>query len=150
MTSLSSFVLDSFNLRQHIDVHTHTKGHTLDLVVTDLAPVNNLCVYDLGVSDHEVISMGFPFLSLLIKPKGQISFRNFKKIDSDCLAADLQHFISINTFSINETVDFYMKTLGSILDIHVPVRVRTVPFSRSAPWFTSKQRRMKAACHVIE
>jgi len=94
--------------------------------------------------------MEFPFPSLLIKPKRQISFRNLKNINSDCLTADLQHFLSINTSSINEPVDFYNKTLGSILDIHAPVRVRTVIFSRSAPWFTSELRRMKAAGRVIE
>lgn len=51
-------LLDCSNLRQLVDVPTHTKGHTLDLVITDSAPLSNLHVYDLCVSDHKAISMG--------------------------------------------------------------------------------------------
>ncbi|KAL6491482.1 hypothetical protein MHYP_G00018270 [Metynnis hypsauchen] len=62
-------MLDCFNLRQLVDVPTHTRGHTLDLVITDSAPVRNLSVYDLGVSDHRTVSMELPILPLSMKPK---------------------------------------------------------------------------------
>ena len=47
----------------------HAKGHTLDLVITNSAPISNLLVYDLGVSDHKTISMELYFQSPLSKPK---------------------------------------------------------------------------------
>ncbi|KAL7845322.1 hypothetical protein AOLI_G00235140 [Acnodon oligacanthus] len=46
-------LLGCFSLRQLVDVPTHTRGHTLDLVITDSALVRNLSVHDLGVSDHK-------------------------------------------------------------------------------------------------
>lgn len=72
-------LLDCFNLKQLVDVPTHTRGHTLDLVITNSAPLTNLQVYDLGVSDHKAISMELPSPSSLSKPKRNISFRNLKK-----------------------------------------------------------------------
>jgi len=49
-------LLDCFNLTQLVDVPTHTRGHTLDLVITNSDHLSNLRVYDLGISDHKVIS----------------------------------------------------------------------------------------------
>lgn len=54
-------LLDGLNLKQHVDVPTHNRGHTLNLVITNSAPTENLLVYDLGVSDHKVISMEVNF-----------------------------------------------------------------------------------------
>lgn len=68
-------LLDCFNLRQLVDCPTHTRGHTLDLEITDCAPVHKLFAYDLGVSDHKAISMQLQFKSYT-KPKRQICFRN--------------------------------------------------------------------------
>lgn len=39
-------------LKQDLEVPTHSKGHILDLVITDSISISNLQVYDLGVSDH--------------------------------------------------------------------------------------------------
>lgn len=36
-------LLDCLNLQQHVDVPTHS-GHTLDLVISDSAPINNFLV----------------------------------------------------------------------------------------------------------
>ena len=61
-------LLDCFNLKQLVDVPTHTRGHCLDLVITNSAPLSNLQVYDLGVSDHKSISMDLLSPSSLSKP----------------------------------------------------------------------------------
>ncbi len=39
--------------------------------------------------------------------------------------------------AVHTLVDFYIENLTSILVLHAPVKVRTVTFTRSAPWFTS-------------
>ncbi|KAJ8369327.1 hypothetical protein SKAU_G00093550 [Synaphobranchus kaupii] len=142
--------LQLLNLKQHVDVPTHTRGHTLDLVITGSAPISNLLVYDLGVSDHKDISMELPFLSPHTKPKRQIRFRNLKKINPDTMTSDLQHLSSANFSSASESVDFYNNSLRSPLDFHAPVKTRAVTFSRSAPWFTCELREMKAAGRVLE
>ncbi len=112
--------------------------------------ISNLLVYDLGVSDHKVISMELPLPCSLPKEKRQMCFRNLKKINLDSLAIDLQHLSSADFSSVIESVDFYNRSLSSLLDLHAPVRTRTVTFSRSAPWFTCELRKMKEAGRVLE
>lgn len=142
-------LLDNLNLKQHVDVPTHNRGHTLDLVITDSVPIENLLVYDLGVSDHKVISLEVNF-SHFIKPKRQIHFRNIRNINTDTMALDLLQIPSANFTTVNESVDFYNNILSSILDFHAPVKTRTVTFSRTSPWFTPELRKMKTAGRVLE
>ncbi len=141
---------DCLNLRQHVDVPTHTRGNTLDLVITDFAPISAPSVFDMGVDDHKVISMELHFPSPHIKPKREICFRNFKNIDTKDLASDLQHLHPVHTSSVTESVDYYNTTLSNILDLHAPIKVRTATFSCSAPWYTSELRKMKAAGRALE
>ena len=145
-------LLDSLNLQQHVDVPTHSRGHTLDLVISNSAPITNLQIYDLGVSDHRVVSMELPFLSTHTKPKRQIQFRKLKEIDADALALDLQLLSSRSTDFLSgaDLVDSYNQSLSSLLDLHAPLTSRSVSFLRSAPWYTCQLRKMKAAGRVLE
>ena len=94
--------------------------------------------------------MEVPYRYTHIKPKCQICFRNLKNIDPDILIGDLQHLLSTHTSSVSQLVDFYNNTLGSILDVHAPVKVKTVHFSHSASWFPSELRRIKSAGRALE
>ena len=143
-------LLDCLNLRQHVDSPTHIKGNILDLVITDSAPVSAPSVYDMGVSDHKVISVEIHFLSSYTKPKREICFRNLKNIDTKSLASDLKHLHPVPMSSVTETVDFYNTALRNILDLHAPIKVRSATFSCSAPWYTSELRKMKAAGRALE
>jgi len=143
-------LLDCFNLTQLVDAPTHTRGHTLDLVITNSVYLSNLLVYDLGVSDHKAISMEMSSPSPFTKPKRQISFRNLKNINHETMTSDLQHLLSANCSQPTDLVDYYNNTLRSIMDLHAPVKTRTVTFARSAPWYTDELRKMKAAGRVIE
>ena len=128
-------LLDSLNLQQHVDVPTHSRGHILDLVITNSSPIRNILVYDLGVSDHKVVSMKLPFPSNHFKPKRQIHFRNLKDINADALTPDL-HLLSSGTtdcLSVADSVDIYNQSLSSLLDSHAPLTSRSVSFSCSAP-----------------
>lgn len=62
-------LLDSFNLKQLVDVPTHIRELTLDLVITTSVHPTNPQVFDLGVSDHKVISMELPSPSSHSKQK---------------------------------------------------------------------------------
>lgn len=66
------------------------------------------------------------------------------------MTMDLQHLTSANLSSPSEWVDFYNKSLSSLLDLHAPIKTRKVSFSGSAPWFTCDLWKMKAAGRVIE
>lgn len=56
-TSAIIIILGDFNIHvntlvPHVDVPTHFRDHTLDLVISNLAPISNLLVYELSVSDQ--------------------------------------------------------------------------------------------------
>lgn len=145
-------ILEFLNRKQHVDVTTPSKGHTLDLVISNSVPISNLADYDLCVSDHKVVSMELPLLSPHAKPKRHIQFRNLKKIDAEALALDLQLLSSVPTdfLPVARSVDYYNKSLSNLLDLHAPLTSRKVSFSRSAPWYTCKLRNMKATGLVLE
>ncbi|KAL6471532.1 hypothetical protein MHYP_G00201820 [Metynnis hypsauchen] len=142
-------LLDCLNLKQLVVAPTHIRGHTLDLVITNSAPLKNLQVYDLGVSDHKVVSMELLSSVNPSKPKRYICFRNLKKINPVHLAADLQH-LSTHFSSPDEAVEYYNSHLRSLLDHHAPIKSRAVTFTRSAPWFTDGLRRMKTAGRALK
>ena len=70
-------------------------------------------------------------------------------MNPELLAADFQHH-STHFSSADEAVDYYNSHLSSLLDLHAPVKTRTVTFTRSAPWFTDELCKMKAAGRVLE
>lgn len=61
-------ILDCLNLTQDVDAPTHTRGHTLDLVISDFVAIYNLLVYDLGVYDHSITYMEVPCLCQFPSP----------------------------------------------------------------------------------
>jgi len=119
----------------------HTKGHTLDLVITDAASKNFLEVKDLYVSDHKLVSMAFTFSLPIIRPKRQISFRNWKKLDPTSITVDLQYIINCPaSATVDGLVEHYNATLRSVFEFHAPIRTREVSFELSAPWLTQELR----------
>lgn len=55
--------LDCFNLIQHINFPTHSKGHILDLVRTAGAAINQLEGKDLCISDSKLLSFNLCYIS---------------------------------------------------------------------------------------
>ena len=143
-------LLDCLGLHQHVEAPTHNKGHTLDLAITNSASIKNLEVYDLGVSDHMVVSLTLTSLLPPPRPKRQITFRNLKRIVSVDLATDLQHITYSTPETVDELVEHYNTFLSSVLDLHAPVKMREVMFERSAPWYTQELRTIKTAGHALE
>ena len=142
-------LLDTLNLKQYVATPTHTKGHILDLFITNF-PIKNVRVHNPGISDHNIISADLSTQTSL-KPTRQIHFRKIKDINLEHLSDD---FHKLTTFAQNSTlqglVDHYNTGLQQTLDAHAPLRTRTVSFTRSAPWYTGALRRQKAAGRVLE
>lgn len=82
-------VLDSLNLHQSVVGPTHSKGHTLDLVITDSIHISDLQIQDIGISDHHAVTFRTPLPSPLAKPQRLISFRNLRNIDPTSLSQHL-------------------------------------------------------------
>ena len=85
-------------------------------------------------------------------PKRKIHFRNLKNINPDALTLDLKQLSAstADSHSVTEAVDTYNHSLRSLLDLHAPLKSRTVSFSHSAPWYTCELRTMKAAGRALE
>ncbi len=143
-------LLECLGLQQHVEVPTHNRGHTLDLAISNSASFKSLEIYDLGVSDHKVISSTLNSVLPAAKPKRQITFRNLKRINSAALATDLQHITCPDSETADELVEHYNIALSSVLDLHASVKRREVTFKRSAPWYTQELRSIKTAGRALE
>ena len=82
-TNIQAFnsVMDTFNLKQHVNFATHTKGHTLDLFITP-----EECKYKINIesteilSDHFSVTATIDFVIPKLPPK-TITYRVVNKIN---------------------------------------------------------------------
>ena len=84
-----SELLTAYNLKQHIRVATHSRGHTLDLLITrhdDITTIHNIRVNE-GISDHAAIMCELN-IPVEASSKQLILTRNMKSIDIDKLCQD--------------------------------------------------------------
>ena len=153
-TKAFNSLLSEIGLLQHVCFPTLEKGHTLDLVLTDVRhpplirePGPTLQGY--VQSDH------YPpcFDITCPKPHKPSKIIKFRK----CSNLDLEHFKSKLTSSLadstatsdaNNMVDVYNQTLQSCLDDLLPVRSETITEHFNCPYYSdeiraAKQRRRK-------
>ena len=145
-------LLFSLNLQQHVTTATHDHGHTLDLVITrdGESLVEDVTIHPAVMSDHNPLS----FCLKTKKPEKQrrtITYRKIRDIDSEKFAQDIQGstLISDPAEDLDDLVNQYNSSLGSILDKHAPVRTKQVMLRSNTPWYTediqeAKRRRRKA------
>ena len=130
-TSKLHHVLESFNLKQHVAVPTHNKGHTLDVIITrsDDVLVEDIMVRDPVLSNH--LAMHYK-LTLKKPPVNQqkIRYRKLRSIDMKNLCNDLMKsgFIheSNNIIVLSALVDKYESELTEVLDINAPEKRRMI------------------------
>ena len=87
-------LLESFNLKQHVATPTHSRGHTLDLIITrsedDL--VDGIVVGDPPLPDHFAVHCTLK----LSKPRAEqheIRYRKLRSVDMSALCKDLRDSI---------------------------------------------------------
>ena len=133
-----SGILDNFHLTQHINFPTHDDGHTLDLLITRSSStvITHLSQHESYQSDHK--SFTFKFFPH-IRPTTErttIQYRSYNTIDvdnfkSDILASPLYTKPASNA---SDLADQFSSTLRSILDIHAPIKTKTVVQRPHTPW----------------
>ena len=69
-------LLDCFNMTQHVQGPTHTKGHTLDLVCSVGTTLTQLQCLDLAVADHLAVLFSVPIPLPSRRIKRTIAFRS--------------------------------------------------------------------------
>ena len=140
-------LLQSLSLTQHVQVPTHSSGHTLDLIRTRKTDnvVSSVPRVDCLFSDHMPVfcelDMGkVPFT------KSNVSYRNLSVINLDALRADLSNSdLCKNTdlFDVNELAKCYNETFESVINWHAPLRTKTIVAQPHVPWFNNEEKTAK-------
>ena len=75
-------LFDAYGLHQHVQVSTHSHGHTLDLVITtDTTSLSDLDVCDMQqLSDHRCIDFDLPY-PVIQKEIHTVTMRNWSNFD---------------------------------------------------------------------
>lgn len=120
-------------------MHLRIQGGTLLIWSSQVMPRSQ--IFNLGASDHKVVSMDLPLSASNVRPRWRIRFRNLKSVRPEVISVDLQQLCLLNFSSVNYAVEYYNKTPSSILDFYAPGKTRI------APWFL---RKLKSAGRAIE
>ena len=144
--------LESVSCIQHVNVSTHTRGHTLDLVISRSS--DDLVVgkpwTDFMVSDHLSVMCSLKTKKPPVNVK-KVVYRKLKSIDIETFQNDLRNsnLILNSADSLDNLVELYENTLSSLLDEHAPLVTKQVSVKPKTPWFNEgirqvKRRRRKA------
>ena len=137
-------LLTAFNLTQVIDVPTHNKGHTLDVVIARIheTKIAEVDVSDIALSDHYLLSFSADCTAPMSYYK-TITYR--KKVNSDKFHEDLVNTLdSINIGNeLSETVNEYNNKLAALVDNHGPKVTKKVKIVDDAPWFDTEYKELR-------
>jgi exonuclease III len=135
-------LLLSYGLTQHVSMATHSKGHTLDLLITrdTSSLISTPHVHDAQLSDHFWVHCNVSGQHVG-KVQKEITYRKLKSIDKEKFGADLRNSL-IEAFEydarIEDMIDHYNSVLSQLIDAYAPERKRTVTLHSAAPWYDSK------------
>ena len=143
-------LLDSYDLKQHVEGPTHTEGHTLDLLITHTS--DNLvreCKIRDFVSDHNAVDITFNCCKDHPSRK-TVARRNLKSLGTSSFTQDLDDLLTGPLpESLDDLVCFYNTSLVNLLDKHAPIKERQVVDRDTKKWMTDeilikKRQRRKA------
>ena len=145
-------ILNTFNLKQHINEATHKHGNTIDLLITRQKTVMKEFAVTCQLSDHNNIL----FKLNLKKPpptRKKIANRKLKHIDKEKFKKDIAEKLAFTASEdatplyLNNLVETFNSSI-KVLDKHAPVTSRIVTVRDPTPWTTNeikpeKQKRRK-------
>ena len=139
-------LITNCNLIQHINVPTHRKGNTLDLVFSradELKPFRIKTNHDVS-SDHYAVIFNINVSKPVSKSKN-ICRRSWKSLDIDSFKTDINQseLPSIpSSHDISEAISLYDNVLTELSDKHAPLK-EIKPRSHDTPWFNEDIRGAK-------
>ena len=142
--------LESANMTQHVTGSTHSKGHTLDLIITrgDESLVHDVIILPDLFSDHKVVTCKLD----CPKPpasKIHVKYRSTKSLTTDVLDDVIPKLPYVRDPNSQDTVDLttlvskYNTTLGKIFDDLAPMKSRWITHRPHAPWYNDDLRLAK-------
>ena len=139
-------LLDTFGLIQHVQVPTHSSGHTLDLVIT--RSTNDVMISSpiatSALSDHSFVEclLDIPHPNISVS---EVHYRKLKQIDLEVFKADISASELCNT-----TWSRVDDTLRSILDKHAPMKSKVMAVRPIVSWFNDTLKKMKTKRRKLE
>ena len=147
-------IIDSFDLKQHVNFPTHESGHTLDLLISRSSSslINNIYPSFPALSDHDAV---LATLSVSVKDRPARMTKTIRPIRSidpvsfsnDILSSDLY---KATPATLSEYLHVFISTLTSLLNKHAPSRTITCSASPSKPFITPEIRAAKAKRSKLE
>ena len=119
-------LLNDYDLVQHVKGPTHERGHTLDLVITrqedDLVASCDIGAF---ISHHNSLHVTLK-CSKTHPPRKTITYRSVSSVNVSLLGNDISSLLSHFPNNLDEAVELYNKSLVDVMDIHAPLKQRTV------------------------
>ncbi|KAL7378551.1 hypothetical protein ABVT39_015497 [Epinephelus coioides] len=140
-------LLNCFDFKQHITQPTHSRGHTLDLVITYGLSVGVSSVVDLAVSDHR--TTGDP-------GENSAPVRTVRKryLTSEVAANFVQILQSTPEEILPAPCDFivdnFNNKLKSTLDSVAPLLIKTIRTKPAPQWRNQEIKQLKRYCRSAE
>ena len=127
-------LIDQCGYKQLVTGPTHTRGNTLDLIITP--SLSNIVASKprttILFSDHFVVECDLK-LKTSRPPSRDITYRKFRDIDKDQFSLDLT-----TNLSCCDTVSDFNSNVLSVLNKHAPVRTRTVTDHNHQPCYNGE------------
>ena len=145
-------LLSSFGLVQHINEPTHSRGHTIDFIISkkqDKMIVNH--TVGAPISDHHLISAFFKFAKPEFSTK-VIKYRKLKSIDYQSFSRDITEagLSPSNCQDVNIALDRYNSVLTELLDKHAPEKKSKITCRPKQPWYNNDIQMAKRAKRISE
>lgn len=144
-------LLDTFGLFQHVNGPTHTRGHTLDLVISKGVDISSVDIKDLALSDHYCV-----FSDLQITPNSQLTPVSVRKrYINENTSAKFMEVIALSSTVSAETVDELLENFNSkisnVMDTIAPVKTKMILSRKRTPWRnTMMVKALKTECRKAE
>lgn len=140
-------LLDCLDFSQLVTGPTHCKGHTLDLVISNVSFVSQLSSVDIGLSDHSAVFFNLEMHLSSVPTKRTATLRRWKSIYQTVFSNSVASTLSDqHSTSLEEKDSQFNNALVTNLDSYAPLRSRQITSARTAPWYNDNLRTRKAAC----
>ena len=131
-------LLDLYNLKQHVDLPTHIKGHTLDVVITPNKQqfLSDINITEIDLSHHFLINFSI-MAAPNIRQQKIVTYRSVKDIDPVKLNQDIKDHLNAlppsNDLAVK--VENYNSVLTGLMENHSTMKTRRIKIVPEAPWF---------------
>ena len=131
-------LLDLYNLKQHVSKPTHSKGHTLDVILTPNKEnyLNGIDMSPIDLSDHFLVNFNLN-VEKKLKLTKVINYRPTKNVDIEKFCQDVTEKLAAlpPTNDVGKRVGSYNEVLQNLVEEYSPMKTVTVKVVPEAPWF---------------